>query len=103
MFCPTCGSMLKATKQDGKNHLYCTCGYHAEGTHNVNIAVKEQSPEIEIVHKDEPSTKTIVDEECLKCGHTKAYHWTQQVGPSDEPEDNLFRCIKCGQGWRERY
>lgn len=103
MFCPQCKSLLKPQVRDNKKILGCSCGYVKEGRQQMNVGLRKEVNAVEVVEKDEPSTKTKVNEECPHCGHTEAYHWTQQVGPSDEPEDNLYRCVKCNKGWRERY
>ncbi len=103
MFCPKCGSVLKSKTVDDKKILGCSCGYSDKENKKINLELKEKSKDIEILDAEELDVRDIVDEECPKCGHPKAYGWTRQIGPSDEPEDNVFRCVKCGHGWRERY
>jgi len=103
MFCPKCGSLLKPKELNGKKVLACSCGYINEKKQMLNLSHNGETKEISVIEKEEDSTRMIVDEECPKCGHDKAYYWTQQEGPSDEPEDQVYRCVKCGHGWREKY
>jgi DNA-directed RNA polymerase subunit M len=99
MFCPKCGSILKP--KEGK--IVCSCGYVHDKNIHIGLDMGNESRNIDIVEKEEPGSKLIIDEKCPKCGHDKAQYWTHQSGPSDEPEDQVFRCVKCGYGWRDRY
>ena len=99
MFCPKCGSILKS--KEGK--IVCSCGYAHKGSIKINLDVEKEQKKVEVVEKEEQGSKLIIDEKCPKCGHNKVYYWTHQSGPSDEPEDQVYRCVKCGYGWRDRY
>jgi DNA-directed RNA polymerase subunit M len=99
MFCPKCGSILKPKE----GNIACSCGYLHDKDITLELNINDKSRNIDIIEKEEQGSKLIIDEKCPKCGHDKAYYWTHQSGPSDEPEDQVFRCVKCGYGWRDRY
>jgi DNA-directed RNA polymerase subunit M len=103
MFCKNCGSLLKPNVIDGKKLLACSCGYKQSEKVELSFKSGNKSDNLDIVEEDEPASRMIIDEECPKCGNKKAYYWTQQAGPSDEPEDQIYRCTKCGHGRREAY
>jgi len=103
MFCSKCGSLLKPKEVNGVKAMACSCGNVDNKIQKINLHHENSSKKIEVVDKEEASTRMIIDEECPKCGNDKAYYWTQQVGPSDEPEDQVYRCTKCGHGWRDKY
>ena len=103
MFCPKCGSLLKPKEVEGKKVLACSCGYASDKPSKLKLAHEDAAKEISVVEKEDEGARLIVDEICPECGNDKAYYWTQQEGPSDEPEDQIYRCVKCGHGWREKY
>ena len=61
--------------------------------------VKEKST-IEVV-TDEDETLPLVEEECSKCGHGKAYYWLVQTRAGDEGDTKFYKCEKCKHTWRE--
>lgn len=105
MFCKHCGSLLKPKDVDGKKVLGCSCGYAAKDSDlkSFNITSRTEQEEISVVHNDEPSLHAKTKEICPACGHDEASCRTQQVGPSDEPEDYIYTCTKCGHNWRDGY
>lgn len=38
--------------------------------------------------------------ECPKCKYTRISVDSKQLRSGDEPPTNIFRCIKCGYGWK---
>jgi len=103
MFCPKCGSMLRPKVVRDKKVLACSCGYAADKAENkvtFNVTQEDTSPKIDVVEK-ESLAYPIVDEECPKCKHDKAYTWHQQMRAGDEPETHFLKCVKCGHTWRE--
>lgn len=101
MFCPKCGSILVPKKESGKYVLSCSCGYKSKDSENTSLKeeVKEQK-EIDVIDQDFEG-KPLVEAECPKCSHNKAYFWTQQTRSSDEPETKFYKCEKCKHVWRD--
>lgn len=92
-FCPKCGAVL-LTKV--KNSACPRCKYTKKGA--VELSIKEkinESNEIAVVKKDLGSTAPVVNEDCVKCGHGKAYFWMVQTRSSDESPTKFFKCLKC--------
>ncbi|MCI4368249.1 MAG: transcription factor S [Thermoplasmata archaeon] len=54
-----------------------------------------------IVEGDRAATLPTAEEECPKCGNSKAYWVLRQTRGADEPETRIFECTKCGHKWRE--
>ena len=101
-FCPKCGGMLLSKEIAGNKVLACSCGFVDDKDTKFALTHKQKrSSEIEVVHKDEPKPHDIADETCPKCNNKKAYFWSKNVEASDEPDIIIFRCTKCGYGWRE--
>ena len=38
---------------------------------------------------------------CPKCDHGQAYFMQIQIRSADEPMSTFFKCVKCGNQWRE--
>ncbi|MBI2564376.1 transcription factor S [Candidatus Woesearchaeota archaeon] len=101
MFCPKCGSILvpKPDKK-GKNLLSCSCGYKKKDVEEIKIKEQtKESAQIEVV--EEKELLPLIDAECPKCHHTKAYHWIVQTRASDEAPTRFYKCEKCKHTWRE--
>lgn len=41
------------------------------------------------------------DATCEKCGYHQAYFNEIQIRSADEPATLFFKCVKCGNQWRE--
>lgn len=96
MFCPKCGSILMPKK----GGLRCACGYKQEG--KMTLTEEKRSKETigtEVIEDKE--NLPLVEADCDKCGHKKAYYWTKQTRAGDEPETRFFKCEKCSHTWRE--
>lgn len=101
MFCPKCKSILRPMNKGGKRVFGCSCGYIADKNHKIEVKEKnKQTKEIEVIDQ-EIEAKPLVDAECPKCHHKKAYFWSIQTRASDEPETRFFKCQKCKHTWRE--
>jgi len=101
-FCSHDGGLLLPDKS-GKKRLVCVrCGKGFPLTKErvvlkENIKAKEK---IEVVDSNiEVNPK--VDIECPKCGHGKAYYWSLQTRAADEGETRFYKCVKCGNKWRD--
>lgn len=102
MFCPKCGAMLRPKVVREKKVMGCNCGYVADkssGTVTFTQKREESSKGVEIIEK-EISVHPVIDEECPKCKHPKAYQWSQQMRAGDEPETIFYKCVECGHQWR---
>ncbi len=110
-FCPNCGKILH-TEKDKKNKtiIICLkCGFKR------NLEIDEQvtfTEEVEhnliremttVMNESEvDSTKPIKEMYCPKC-ETKqnVSFWQIQTRSADESPTRFFRCITCGETWRE--
>ena len=103
-FCPKCGGLIVPKKEGDKVIWVCnSCGERFEDGGDitrVSQKINHKNNDIVVV-KDNRETLPITDKECPKCGHSKAYWWTQQTRSSDEPETRFYKCEKCGHTWRE--
>lgn len=101
MFCPKCGALLTTKQIKDKMVMACSCGYSSkEGPQEIKEKVTSEQKEIAVVSEDE-KIYPLTDEPCPKCGHLKAYFWTQQTRGADEPETKFFKCEKCKHSWRD--
>lgn len=112
-FCPKCSSLL--TPQKGKQGqgriLVCpSCGHTQPlsptggDTYRVVDKIEHQPSEETVVITDEiaqQQTMPTVRMICPKCGHKVAYYWQLQTRKGDEGMTAFYRCVKCGQTWRE--
>lgn len=96
LFCPKCGNLL--IPKEGK--MQCSCGYTQEDGKITEKKKKAKTVAV-VEKKDEVQVHPKVDEDCKECGHGKAYFWTLQTRSADEPETRFFKCVKCGNTWRE--
>lgn len=100
MFCPKCGSILKPKKENRKL-IVCSCGYKSKDSSlKLKETVKAKEKDIEVVDK-EIETLPLMDAECPKCHHRKAYYWLVQTRAGDEPETKFLKCEKCKHIWRD--
>ena len=100
MFCPDCGSILTPKKVDGKKIMACSCGYTSEKDTKVKDTNLKKDAKVEVVDKN-VEIHPIIDIECPKCGHGKAYFMTMQTRAGDEPETKFYKCEKCAATWRD--
>ena len=103
MFCPKCGSILIPKKDGSKKVLACSCGYKTKDTNQATITEEkvEKSKDVEVIDRSDLETLPVMDAECPKCGHKKAYFWLVQTRASDEPETKFLRCKECRHTWRD--
>ena len=98
MFCPKCGSIL--VPKQGK--LGCPrCNYKATEKQEAVVREKiEPQQKVEVV-EEEVEVLPLMDAECPKCKHPKAYFWEVQTRASDEPATKFMKCQKCKHIWRD--
>lgn len=98
-FCPKCGAILIEKR---KNYGCPRCNYFSKEKPKLTVSEKIESKKpIVIVKEKENEVYPIVNDECKKCGHERAYFWTVQTRASDEAETKFFKCVKCGHTKRE--
>jgi len=87
----------------GKTIVACSCGYKQQGSTEISVTEKVKIKEqVEmVVEGDDESRLPVLDAECGKCGHGKAYFWTKQTRAADEPETKFLKCVKCKHTWRD--
>jgi len=102
MFCPKCGSILMAKKENNKIIVQCSCGFKEVKKEGIKLSEKSNKieKEIEVIEK-EVETHPICNEECEKCGNNKAFYWLQQTRAADEPPTKFLKCTKCKHTWRD--
>jgi len=102
-FCRKCGGLL-VPKEGGKGVLVCqSCGEEerAEGLEYKMVKRVEEEKGGVVVIEEEPSVLPTVKVKCPKCGNDRAYWWIRQTRSADEPSTRFYRCVKCGNTWRE--
>ena len=104
-FCEACGGILIPKKGEKGSELQCR-NCKAVYTSNLDdLKISERHEEkanahINITEKGEaalPVTEIL----CNDCGHKEAYWWLVQTRSSDEAETRFFKCVECGNTWRE--
>lgn len=99
MFCQKCGSILLPKNDNGKKCMGCSCGYRSDASGRLSEEVKKDI-KVDVVH-EEVQTLPLVEADCPKCEHRKAYFWSIQTRAADEPETKFFRCEKCKHTWKD--
>mmetsp|Transcript_8233 Transcript_8233/g.51259 ORF Transcript_8233/g.51259 Transcript_8233/m.51259 type:complete len:270 (-) Transcript_8233:1451-2260(-) len=104
MFCPSCANLLRV----GKSHLglecFCpTCPYTYEIIEPVVSTVRLKQKAVDDVLGGEEAWKNVdkTDATCPKCSHGKAYFMQIQTRSADEPASLFYKCVNCGEQWRE--
>lgn len=103
LFCEKCGSILMPKKEGKKKVMACKkCGFKSKDFEKATLSERSnsQKKKVEVIEK-EFEAHPLVDQECPKCKHKKAYFWTSQTRASDEPETKFFKCEKCKHTWRD--
>jgi transcription factor S len=105
MFCKKCGSLILPKTQNGKKVFVCSCGFSPKDIKAADTKIKEcvktEKAEDMPVIEEEMEPLPIIEAQCPKCNHGKAYFWTIQTRPSDEPETKFMKCEKCSHVWRD--
>lgn len=103
LFCPKCSSILMPKIDKNKKLLVCSCGFKKESEENI-VITESNAPKKENVGEGVAEDKEIlplVEAECPKCKHDKAYNWIIQTRAADEAPTRFFKCEKCKHTWRE--
>ncbi len=87
-------------KEGNKVVQHCVCGHKSETVHaTMTETSKHKHQEIQAV--EEKENLPLTDNDCSKCGHTRAFYWERQMRAGDEPATRFYRCEKCKHTWRE--
>lgn len=109
-FCPKCGSLMTARKEEGKTVLACPkCGYRKEVTQGKGLPTlskkitHSEKEKLYVISPDDsyrtlPKVKGV---KCPRCGNDEAYYTVLQTRKADEPPTRFYKCVKCGHTWRE--
>lgn len=106
-FCPTCGNILLidgSKKHSHVNRLFCrTCPYHIEVNKVISRRISFAKDKVDDVIFEEggQGKAATTDKTCEKCGHKRAYFKQMQTRSADEPPTEFFKCVKCGNQWKE--
>jgi len=102
LFCKKCQGLLIPKKQGANTIMFCPkCGFKSKETEGVETKEElKQEKTLEIIDK-ELETRPLVEQECPKCSHDKAYFWEIQTRAGDEPATQFFKCEKCNHTWRK--
>jgi len=107
-FCPTCSNCLlveECYSEEIYFRLFCqTCPYIERITTTIRETtfMKKKKKVDDVLGgpdawKHADRTETL----CPKCRHTEAYYKQLQMRSADEPMTTFYRCIKCGNNWRD--
>ena len=109
-FCPSCANMLLVTTNAaGADASPClklicqTCPYAYDVTKTLRDDVPVTRKEVDDVLGGDDAWKTVdkTAATCPKCDHGQAYFMQIQIRSADEPMSTFFKCVKCGNQWRE--
>lgn len=89
-------------KEDGE--MVCTsCG--ETGSRDEDVVSTVEQDDSGVIESDEESNfegKPKDDSvNCDECGHGEAYYTIKQTGSADEPPTRFFKCVECGNRWRD--
>ena len=101
MFCPKCGSLLKTKQEEAKTVQFCACGHSSKLKEETAFKEKIETVDDIQVIEEQDSVHPLVDADCDKCKHGKAFFWLRQTRSGDEPETKFFKCEKCKHTWRD--
>ncbi len=110
-FCPKCGALMVAKRDNNNGELYWACpqcGYreqHSVSSSNLSVlrhTIEHSEKERIVVISNQP-TEVLprTRATCPRCGHGEAYYWLVQTRRADEPPTRFFKCVNCGHVWRE--
>ena len=104
-FCSSCGKRL-IYQRKSKLKLYCPkCKKDFQLDKNVVNNITQKNRKYGIILIDNKAikfrTRPTVDTYCKKCEGKKAETWILDLGSEDKLQSIFFRCIKCGNTWRE--
>lgn len=101
MFCPKCKRLMRPDSDAG-SWICVTCGVKSKMGRGREVGRSAPTGKaMALVEEKASATLPTADEECPKCGNSKAYWVLRQTRGADEPETRIFECTTCGHKWRE--
>ena len=110
-FCPKCGSLMIARRENGKLVYICPrCGYREEATQNAAVKIlsttikHSEKERLVVITEDTKLEERLLPKvkiQCPRCGNDEAYYWVVQTRRADEPPTRFYKCTRCGYVWRE--
>ncbi|XP_055328990.1 DNA-directed RNA polymerase III subunit RPC10-like [Paramacrobiotus metropolitanus] len=55
----------------------------------------------EVLSGDDNAGRNETESTCPKCNHKRAYYHQMQTRSADEPMTIFYKCVSCGNQWRE--
>lgn len=104
LFCPTCANLLLIEKTLADFRFYCkTCPYIFVVEQKVQKKMHLERKEVDDVLGGQEAWENVdqIDADCPSCSHRRAYFMQIQIRSADEPMTIFFKCVKCGNQWRE--
>lgn len=78
-----------------------SCGAVKEKGGSMKSVSEKEDRDIAFVEDQDVNTLPTMEVECDECGHDRAGWWLRQLRSADESETRFFRCLECGNTWRE--
>ena len=108
-FCPNCNNMLLVEKNEftGIYNLSCpSCPYNFIIDGNIQVYDRKKLPRKEVDDVlgggwDNVDQTKVQCPNYDKCGGEKAYFFQLQIRSADEPMTSFYKCVECGNRWRE--
>jgi transcription factor S len=100
MFCPKCKRLMRPDAA-AKVWRCPNCGATVPLGRSKEVGRVDPTARPMTVVEGKVQTLPTAEEECPKCGNSKAYWVLRQTRGADEPETRIFECTKCGHKWRE--
>jgi len=98
-FCEKCGGMIVMQNEKA---VCASCGHKLKKMPKIESSEKIDKKEVVAVIKEgADNTYPVIEMECPKCEHKKAYFWTNQTRAGDESETKFYKCLKCNHSWRK--
>lgn len=99
MFCPECDSLMLPDP----DALRCrSCGTIKDKSGGMKSVSEREESDIPFLNEDKDlNTLPTAEVKCDECGYDRAGWWLRQMRSADESETRFYRCLECGNTWRE--
>ncbi|KAH6570394.1 hypothetical protein BASA82_000897 [Batrachochytrium salamandrivorans] len=103
-FCPQCANLLLVQPGTDGNELFCQlCPYICKVEKPFTKRYTFPRKEVDDVLGGSSSWENVdqTDVTCPECEHNRAFFMQIQIRSADEPMSIFYKCVKCGNHWRE--